>query len=115
LSDIYNSMKHERMLVLAIVFKPSSEVKFEFFSDKRQKFDADDWFAGNDEADQKMTKNKKSSGSQLSDCFEAFRREETLGGNDQFYCRKCKEHRDIHKKLELYKVPKIMVIQMKRF
>jgi ubiquitin carboxyl-terminal hydrolase 4/11/15 len=46
----------------------------------------------------------------LSKCFEAFEEEETLTGNDQFYCRKCKEHRDITKKLQVYKLPQIMML-----
>jgi hypothetical protein len=37
LADLYNSMEHERLLVMAIIFKESSEVKHEFFMDKRQK------------------------------------------------------------------------------
>ena len=46
----------------------------------------------------------------LDSCFEAFEREELLTGADQWYCNKCAEHRDIHKKLELFKVPKILII-----
>ena len=51
----------------------------------------------------------------LDSCFQAFSAEELLTGNDQWYCPKCKEHRDIHKKLELFKIPKILIIQIKRF
>jgi ubiquitin C-terminal hydrolase len=46
----------------------------------------------------------------LSSCFSAFEKEELLTDNDQWFCSKCQEHRDIHKKLELYKVPKILII-----
>ena len=51
----------------------------------------------------------------LDQCFANYETEETLTGNDQFYCRACKEHRDINKKLELYRVPDIMVLQLRRF
>ncbi len=51
----------------------------------------------------------------LASCFAGSESREVLGGADQWYCRKCKEHRDITKKIELYKVPKIMIIQLKRF
>lgn len=56
----------------------------------------------------KATKN--SSKITLSSCFEAFEKEELLTDNDQWYCNKCQEHRDIHKKLELFKVPKVLII-----
>jgi ubiquitin carboxyl-terminal hydrolase 4/11/15 len=51
----------------------------------------------------------------LDSCFRAFNREELLTGTDQWYCTKCKEQRDILKKLELFKAPKILIIQLKRF
>jgi ubiquitin carboxyl-terminal hydrolase 4/11/15 len=51
----------------------------------------------------------------LDTCFRQFSTEELLSGSDQWYCNKCQEHRDIHKKLELFKVPEILMIQLKRF
>ena len=51
----------------------------------------------------------------MADCFTGYSELETLGGDDQWYCNVCKEHRDITKKLELYRVPKIMCIHLKRF
>ena len=38
-----------------------------------------------------------------------------LSGDDQWYCGKCKEHRDAYKKLDLYMTPKILMLQLKRF
>lgn len=52
---------------------------------------------------------------QLDSCFDAFQQEELLTGDDQWYCNKCKEHRDAFKKLDLYMTPKIFMIQLKRF
>lgn len=51
----------------------------------------------------------------MEQCFNEYSIEETLGGDDQWYCSTCKEHRDITKKLELWKTPKIMCIHLKRF
>ena len=51
----------------------------------------------------------------LSACFREYCKEEYIGGDDQWYCNKCKEHRDITKKLEIYRTPKILCIQLKRF
>jgi len=51
----------------------------------------------------------------LAECLEAFRDEERLSGFDTVYCRRCKEHREVTKKLELYRLPQIMIIHLKRF
>ena len=51
----------------------------------------------------------------LANCFKGYSEEEVLGGDDQWYCNVCREHRDITKKLEIYSVPKIFIIQLKRF
>ena len=60
--------------------------------------------------------NKKAKGGlSLGSCFQGYSNEETLGGDDQWYCNMCKEHRDITKKLEIYSTPKILVLQLKRF
>ena len=46
----------------------------------------------------------------LNSCFREYCKEEYIGGDDQWYCNKCKEHRDITKKLEIYRTPKILCI-----
>lgn len=51
----------------------------------------------------------------LDACFKQFSEEELLTGDDQWYCNKCKEHRDSFKKLDLYMTPKILMLQLKRF
>jgi hypothetical protein len=53
---------------------------------------------------------KSEKGVTLASCFVGNERREVLGGSDQWYCRKCKEHRDITKKIELYKVPRLMIL-----
>jgi len=51
----------------------------------------------------------------LTDCIELFTRTEQLGPEDPWYCNKCKEHRQATKKFDLFKLPKILVIHLKRF
>ncbi|KAF5772940.1 putative ubiquitinyl hydrolase 1 [Helianthus annuus] len=51
----------------------------------------------------------------LSKCLEAFLREEPLGPEDMWYCPTCKEHRQASKKLDLWRLPEILVIHLKRF
>ncbi|KAK9755819.1 hypothetical protein RND81_01G053300 [Saponaria officinalis] len=48
-------------------------------------------------------------------CLEAFLKEEPLGPEDMWYCPGCKEHRQATKKLDLWRLPEILVIHLKRF
>ena len=52
---------------------------------------------------------------QLEDCLELFLTREQLGANDPWYCPRCKEDRRAFKKFDLWKLPKVLVIQLKRF
>lgn len=51
----------------------------------------------------------------LDDCLSMFSSEELLTNENQVYCRKCKEHRDTFKKMDVYTLPNILIIQLKRF
>lgn len=51
----------------------------------------------------------------LFDCFRLFVEEELLTGMDQYYCSKCKTHRDCTKSLAIFRFPKVLVIHLKRF
>ncbi|XP_057422857.1 ubiquitin carboxyl-terminal hydrolase 9-like [Lotus japonicus] len=51
----------------------------------------------------------------LFSCMEAFLTEEPLGPDDMWYCPRCKEHRQATKKLDLWKLPEILVFHLKRF
>lgn len=51
----------------------------------------------------------------LYKCLELFTTEEKLGPDDMVYCSTCKEHRQSTKKFDLYKLPPILVIHLKRF
>ncbi|GAB4858108.1 ubiquitin-specific protease ubp10 [Ancistrocladus abbreviatus] len=51
----------------------------------------------------------------LFSCLEAFLKEEPLGPDDMWYCPCCKEHRQATKKLDLWRLPEILVIHLKRF
>lgn len=41
--------------------------------------------------------------------------EETLQGDDKWYCSKCKDHVVASKKMEIYKAPECLLIHFKRF
>ena len=51
----------------------------------------------------------------LKDCFEYFSSEETLGKGNEWYCRKCKGFKRAKKKMELFYLPKLFIICLKRF
>ncbi|KAK9072723.1 hypothetical protein SSX86_009158 [Deinandra increscens subsp. villosa] len=51
----------------------------------------------------------------LYKCLEAFLKEEPLGPEDMWYCPKCKDHRQASKKLDLWRLPEVLIIHLKRF
>jgi ubiquitin carboxyl-terminal hydrolase 4/11/15 len=51
----------------------------------------------------------------LADCLTEFTKEERLGEDDMWYCSQCKEHKQATKKVELWKVPDVLVFALKRF
>ncbi|XP_021615796.1 ubiquitin carboxyl-terminal hydrolase 5 isoform X2 [Manihot esculenta] len=61
--------------------------------------------------------NKKARTEPLSlyTCLEAFLREEPLVPEDMWYCPQCKERRQASKKLDLWRLPEVLVIHLKRF
>ncbi|CAA3029769.1 ubiquitin carboxyl-terminal hydrolase 5 [Olea europaea subsp. europaea] len=61
--------------------------------------------------------NKKARSEPLSlyTCLEAFLREEPLVPEDMWYCPQCKERRQASKKLDLWRLPEVLVIHLKRF
>ena len=51
----------------------------------------------------------------LEKCLKKFCKEEQLEQGDEWYCSKCKKHVLAKKKMELYYVPKILIVCFKRF
>lgn len=51
----------------------------------------------------------------LRQCLDAFITEERLSPSDAWYCTKCKDHVEAFKKLDLWQVPEVLVIHLKRF
>lgn len=51
----------------------------------------------------------------LYKCLEAFLKEEPLGPEDMWYCPSCKQHQQASKKLDLWRLPEILVVHLKRF
>ncbi|KAM9592483.1 ubiquitin carboxyl-terminal hydrolase 4 isoform 2-T2 [Trichechus inunguis] len=58
---------------------------------------------------------KKKTSVALRDCIELFTTMETLGEHDPWYCPNCKKHQQATKKFDLWSLPKILVVHLKRF
>ncbi|XP_076985439.1 ubiquitin carboxyl-terminal hydrolase 4 isoform X5 [Tamandua tetradactyla] len=58
---------------------------------------------------------KKKATVALRDCIELFTTMETLGEHDPWYCPNCKKHQQATKKFDLWSLPKILVVHLKRF
>jgi len=52
---------------------------------------------------------------QLDDCLKLFMKEEQLSKHDPWYCPDCKEHKCASKKFDLWSLPDILIIHLKRF
>ncbi|XP_073509200.1 ubiquitin carboxyl-terminal hydrolase 8 [Phyllobates terribilis] len=51
----------------------------------------------------------------LQDCLKSFSKEEKLTGNNRFFCSNCKTSRDSTKKIEIWKLPPVLLVHLKRF
>jgi len=51
----------------------------------------------------------------LEDCVRLFTQEETLSKEDPWYCSQCKDFVQANKKFDLWKLPSILIVHMKRF
>ena len=51
----------------------------------------------------------------LQDCLDLYLAKEKLTGGNQWYCAKCKKHRDATKKTSLWILPPILIVHLKRF
>ncbi|CAG2180978.1 unnamed protein product, partial [Oppiella nova] len=51
----------------------------------------------------------------LEDCLQLHTKPETLTADNPWYCPKCKEQRQANKQITLWRLPQVLVIQLKRF
>lgn len=67
------------------------------------------------EDDKAKKKEKRQQIITLEDCFDEYTHDERLSGEDAWYCPRCKELQCASKKIDIWKLPEIMVIHLKRF
>lgn len=58
---------------------------------------------------------RKKHGATLEDCFAETGKREKLSEDNAWYCNRCKELRQAYKQLEIWTLPDILVVHMKRF
>lgn len=51
----------------------------------------------------------------LVDCINSFLKKEKLSSDNCWYCNKCKKHVQAEKKFDLWKLPEILILHIKRF
>lgn len=51
----------------------------------------------------------------LEDCLNEFTNDEKLSSDDLWYCPRCKKHQRASKKIDIWRLPDIMVVHLKRF
>ena len=51
----------------------------------------------------------------IDDCMDLYLKEDVLKGADQYYCEKCKEHVDGTKKQDIWMLPPVLIVHLKRF
>ena len=92
IGKIMQNMVHKRRLILAIVLK-----------NKNNCFDLNELRLNtkhfSSEGEELTNEQRIKMAPNLKSCFTGFSHEETLGGDDQWYCNVCNEHRDITKQL----------------
>ncbi|CAB3376870.1 Hypothetical predicted protein [Cloeon dipterum] len=62
-----------------------------------------------------ITRQKHSEPIGLTHCLEAFTREEHLSDEEKYLCSTCKERQTATKKLQLWRLPPILIVHLKRF
>ncbi|KAI0311746.1 hypothetical protein OF83DRAFT_1177271 [Amylostereum chailletii] len=66
-------------------------------------------------AAERASNSKVEKGISLQDCLDEFTKEEQLSEDDLWYCPSCKKHQQATKKFDLWSVPDILVVHLKRF
>lgn len=63
----------------------------------------------------KRTTKSKKHRVQLMDCLDLFLSTEQLSERDPWYCKVCKAHRQAFKKFDIWFLPRVLIIQLKRY
>ena len=62
-----------------------------------------------------LSNSENESAVSIEKCLDLFSAKEQLDPQNEWYCNKCKEHQRAFKKIDIWSLPKILIIQLKRF
>ncbi|QRW26646.1 ubiquitin carboxyl-terminal hydrolase [Rhizoctonia solani] len=102
----------------ALVCQWSSPMQTHFFGSESSLFDEWEEFIHPEVQAARDAQIKSRSGRRsidLEDCLDELTKEEQLGEEDLWYCPRCKKHQQATKRFELWSVPDILVVHLKRF
>lgn len=87
-----------------------------FVVETKMKFNNEAFFINNSEK-YELLGNSSLNPSSISiyDCFNTFRNEELLSNENTLFCKTCKQNETIYKKIDIFKAPLYLIIQIKRF
>merc|ERR1711936_537124 len=91
---------------LSLDWHPKAKTKF--FNDKA----AED-FNQDESYHQRVTPKKQVIN--LSECLKLYTSQEKLGADDAWYCPNCQKHQQATKKFDLWSLPEVLIIHLKRF
>jgi ubiquitin C-terminal hydrolase len=105
INNIFKKIKLDRTICIFLNLKEINKNKF--FNNQIFPFDIENIM--------KIPLIIKSNEVNIYNCLNLFRSEEKLENDNSWYCSNCKEHQEATKKMEIFKAPNILIIQLKRF
>ncbi|XP_026853329.1 ubiquitin carboxyl-terminal hydrolase 4 isoform X1 [Electrophorus electricus] len=94
---------------------PHSTIAIDWDSDTKRLCYDDQEAEAYEKHESMMQAQKKKATVALRECIELFTTMETLGEHDPWYCPTCKKHQQATKKFDLWSLPRILVVHLKRF
>lgn len=110
-----NRGKHHSIQFEVVVLNRIVCTTSELFLHRLLSFDAHPREAKNPLPKYRKTKAESNSSPTLYDCFEQFRQTEKLEKDNSWYCNKCKDHVEATKKIEVYRIPSVLILCLQRF
>ncbi|MBN3302087.1 UBP4 hydrolase, partial [Amia calva] len=92
-----------------------STVAIDWDSEKKKLYYDDQEAEAFEKHESMLQHQKKKATVALRECIELFTTMETLGEHDPWYCPTCKKHQQATKKFDLWSLPRILVVHLKRF